>query len=227
MALVTTRPPDDELVTPWAGSLIGATICYSIPPALFTLAIWNMWRFRELPWITTIASVIWFLFTVWFVWTSISMDGGFQRWAIARLGQFGQKHFVWIDRIECEPTRISIGFRAAGRRFFNDSFPVTELRQVNWCYGQASAMSSREMADWSVTVWFHPAEPRSKWWSDFYRGQFSIGFHGEKARVAAFGESLVAFLRRTGVDFEASADGCCYQVIGHPAEEGKTKDDLP
>lgn len=227
MELVTRRQPDDELETPRYGSLIGATLCYSIPPALLALAIWNVVRFRELPLSTTVASVIWIVFTVWCVWVSISMDGGFQRWAIARLGQFGCKHFVWIDRVEGEPPRILTGFRWGRRRFFYYSFPTVELQKVSWNFGQASARSRQEMADWSVTMWFDPTEPRSRWWSDAYRGQYGFGFQGEKARVAAFGESLVAFLRRTGVEFKALPDGCGYQVVRSLTEEGTSADDLP
>lgn len=227
MKLVTTRPPDDELETPRYGSLIGSTICYSIPPALLALAVWNVVRFQELPISATVASVIWIVFTVWLVWGSISTDGGFQRWSIGRLGQFGMRHYVWIDRVEGEPPLISTGFRLGRRRLFYDSFPAAELQTVRWNSGQASAMSQREMADWSVTMWFHPTEPRSKWWSDFYRGGCGFGFQGEKARVAVFGESLVAFLRRTGVEFEASADGCCHHVIKPHAEECGAANDLP
>ena len=227
MKLVTTRQPDDELETPRIGWALVTAICYAIPPALFALGIWNLWRFRELPWSTTIASVIWIAFTVWCVWMSISMDGGFQKWSIARLGQFGQKRFVWIDHIEGEPPRISIGFRMFGRRYFYDSFPVDELRQVRWNSGQASAMSRQEMADWSAVVSFHWTEPPSKWWSHNYRGMCGFGFQGEKAHIAAFGESLVAFLRRTGVEFKALPDGCGYRAIRSPAEEGQTTDDLP
>ncbi len=227
MKLVTTRPPDDEMETPRYGSLIGSTIFYSIPPALLALAIWNLFRFRVLPLSAIIASVIWIVFTVWCVWMSISMDGGVQRWAIARLGQFGMKHFVWIDRVDGEPPRVSTGFRLGQRRYFYYSFPATELRKVSWSFGQASAMSQQELADWSVTISFHSTEPRSRWWDDFYRGQYGFGFQGEKARITAFGESLVAFLRRTGVEFEASADGCQYHVVGTTEHEGRTSAPFP
>lgn len=227
MELVTRRQPDDEMAVPRYGSLICTTIFYSIPLALLSLAIWNVSRFRELPLSATIASVIWIVFTVWCVWTTISMDDGFQRWAIARLGQFGMKHFVWIDRIEGEPPRISTGFRLGRRRFFYYSFPTVKLQKVSWNFGQASARSRQEMADWSVTIWFDPTEPRSRWWSDAYRGQYGFGFQGEKARVAAFGESLVAFLRRTGVEFKALPEDCGYQAIGSLTEEGTSADDLP
>ena len=227
MELVTRRQPDAELETPRIGWALVTAICYAIPPALLALAIWNVVRFRELPLSATVASVIWIVFTVWCVWVSISMDGGFQRWAIARLGQFGCKHFVWIDRVEGEPPRISTGFRLGRRRFFYYSFPTVELQKVSWNFGQASARSRQEMADWSVTMWFDPTEPRSRWWSDAYRGQYGFGFQGEKARVAAFGESLVAFLRRTGVEFEALPDGCGYQAIRSLTEEGTSADDLP
>lgn len=118
MKLVTTRQPDDELETQRIGWALVTAICYAIPPALFALGIWNLWRFRELPWSTTGASVIWMVFTVWFLWMLISMDGGIQRWSIARLGQFGPRRFAWIDRIDGEPPRISIGFQMFGRRFF-------------------------------------------------------------------------------------------------------------
>jgi hypothetical protein len=227
MRLVTTRVPDDEMETPRFGSLVGATIFYSVPPALFGLAVWNLVRVRELPISATVASVIWIVFTLWYVWMSVSMDGGFQRWAIARLGQFGMRYFVWIDRVEGELPRISTGFRLGQRRFLNDSFVVTELRNVSWNHGQASAMSQHELADWSTTMRFQPSEPRSNWWSDTFRGQCGFGFCGEKARIAAFGESLVAFLRRAGVEFEALPDGCGYQVVGPTAVEGKAADDLP
>jgi len=224
MSLVTTRPPDDELETPRVGSVLGAAICYSIPPALFALGLWNLTRFRELPWMTMVASILWVVFTVWFTWMSISIDGGFQRWSIARLGQFGPRRFVWIDRIEGEPPRISIGFRMFGRRFFYDSFAAVELRKVSWNFGQASAMSVHEMSDWSVVVSFHWTEPPSKWWSHDYRGLCGFGFQGEKARIYEFGETLVAFFRRAGIDFSASADGCKYHVVEATDDEGRVGD---
>ena len=227
MELITRRQPDDEFETPWAGSLIGAAFFYSIPPALLALAVRNLFRFRELPLSATVASVIWIVFTVWCVWMSISMDGGFQRWSIARLGQIGAKHFVWIDRIEGEPPRISIGFRRFGRRFFYESFPAVDLRKVRWSCGQASAMSRQEMADWSVVVSFHWTEPPNKWWSHDYRGQCGFGFQGEKARIYDFGETLVAFLRRAGIDFSASADGRKYRRIGATGSEGRAGDESP
>lgn len=224
MKSVTSRPPDDEMETPRIGSLIGSVVFYSIPPALLALAVWNLVWFRDLPWITARASVVWIVFTVWYVWTSISMDGGFQRWAIARLGQFGMRHFVWIDRITGEPPRISTGFRWGRRRFLYDSFPAIDLLKVSWNHGQASALSQQELADWSAMLWFQPTEPRSKWWSDTFRGQCGFGFCGEKARIAAFGESLVDFLRRAGVEFETLPEGYGYRVVSSLAHERNAAD---
>lgn len=227
MELVTWRQPDDELETPRIGWALVTAICYAVPPALFALAIWNVWRFRELPLSATVASVIWVVFTVWCVWMSISMDGGFQRWTIARLGQFGPRRFVWIDRIDGEPPRISIGYRLFGRRFFFDTFSAVDLRQVSWNFGQASAMSRHEMADWCVVVQFRWTEPPSKWWSHVWRGDCGFGFQGEKARIYEFGETLVTFFRRAGIDFSASADGSKYHVIGATGSEGRAGDESP
>lgn len=227
MELVTRQQPDDEMETPRIGWALVTAICYSIPPALFALGIWNLWRIRELPRVTTAASIIWVVFTVWCIWMSISMDGGIQRWSIARLGQFGPRRFVWIDRIEGKPPRISIGFRLFDRRFFYDSFPVADLRQIRWSSGQATAMSRQEMCDWSVVVSFDWTEPPSKWWSHDYRGQCAFGFQGEKARIYEFGETLVAFFRRAGIDFSVSADGCQYHVVGATGNEGRAGDESP
>jgi hypothetical protein len=208
------------MATPWRTSSVASVIGHSIMLALMALAFTNLLRFRELPKITTGASVIWISLNVWYVWMTVSMEGGFRRWGIARLGQFGRRHFVWIDRTDGGSPRVSVGFRAMGRRFFYHSYPATDLHKVNWNFGQASAMSRQEMADWSTTMWFHPTEPKDNGWTDFYRGQCSFGFQREKARIAEFGESLVKFLKRAGLEFEPLADGCGYRVITPASGEG-------
>lgn len=88
-------------------------------------------------------------------------------------------------------------------------------------------MSRHEMSDWSVVVSFHWTEPPRQWWSHDYRGLSGFGFQGEKARICEFGETLVAFFRRAGIDFSASADGCQYHVVGTTEHEGRSRDESP
>jgi hypothetical protein len=111
------------------------------------------------------------------------------RGALKRLlSCFSQVHFVELD----ESGALRRGFRLWAAEVTLDSLPLEALASIRWSQGQASAMTGRDMDDWSVLLWFE--------FGGLARDQLWIlGPQQALPGAEEIGERAVAFLRGCGL----------------------------
>jgi hypothetical protein len=221
---------DDELMTPQVGGP-GAIIFYAISFALLGTAFWNLWNYDARPVVTLIASVLWLLLVGFLTYYSLGEDGGPKQYLINRLGAFGAKQFVWIERSGGQPD-VCFGYRLFGRRFHYLKIQAGQIESVCWNAGQGTALAGRDMNDWNVIVWYKELPNKTGWprWTPLCpKGLYILGPCGPKDMIARLGLTLVEFLGRTGTVLLPSKDECRYvseDAAQHEATHTGREEDL-
>jgi hypothetical protein len=166
------------------------------------LSIWNLTRFRALSLGTLIASGIWLALVLLMLMTQIRVERGFKQYLVNRLGSCSRSQFVSVIEQHDGSKTVRFGYDLFGREWSYAEIPARAISSLGWSPGQASALSQREMADWSVWLRYRGSvgesavagsgSPTDNW---YHVGSGS----GEKRRTEAFGLSLVEFLKSAGI----------------------------
>lgn len=216
------RPPSSRLDLPFRGSALGVCCFYGVVSAIAIVAIDYLIHFRTTPVITILASVAWLSLVALLVSSAISDEGGVLQYLVNRLGYFSKRQFIETDKNAEQRPTICFGYELFGRKYYYLQVEATAIKSVYWHHGQGTAMSGRDMNDWSITMrYHHPAG--SRWPKALGRGSLDVhtveGPWGAKERAEAFGHLLVAFLRSAGVELQATDDPTRFVVseVASPA----------
>jgi hypothetical protein len=199
--------PFVELRVPRRRGALAPTIAYSLG-LLFTLvAAGNLIYYRHIRAISLIASLLWLLFVSWIVVSNVRQEGGVSRYLVNRLGDFSPYHFIRATPPNVADT-ISIGYLLFDRPLPYLTIHTKAISSIEWCTGQATAMSGRDMNDWHVVLWHHHSQgPQRKPFPGVRDEEvFIIGPFGHRSTIESFGIRMIEFLKGVGVELTPGKD---------------------
>jgi hypothetical protein len=188
MSLEMPIPPKSRGEIVWL-SILTAVVIFFVFFAVFDLS------HRE----AIIPSVLWLALVTFGIREEIKRTGSFRKFATEVGGALAGREFVEITSPGGQPAEIQFGFELFGRRHIQRAVLLDKVQTVQWRPGQGTAMSGRDMKDWSVALWFthdHPTE-RSPW----KPGQYVhiVGPSRRREDTEILGLALVDILRSAGV----------------------------
>lgn len=191
-------PPAPRLALPPDGIACAAVCAVLFVGAFVALAVYHLATWSEPPACAAIAAVVW-LGLVGVCLLGAMQSVGLRGVPAACLGPFSARHFA-DARTENGRTVIGFGFELFGRRLYHLRVTPEQLASVDMSSGQATAIAGRDMADWSVALWYRdsPASARDP-------EVYLIGPARAKETTAELLAVVVAFLRTAGVELEPSA----------------------
>jgi len=150
--------------------------------------------------IAIIASSIWLIFITIMIWTACKKAGSLRNFLINRLGDMAGRQFVESTPQDAQPIEIRFGYQLFGHRFIQRTIALDKIESVEWCPGQATGMTGRDMKDWSVYLWFDHDDPtkRKKWSRKPDQDIYVVGPSKRWEDTDAFGRSFVGFLCAAG-----------------------------
>ena len=164
----------------------------------------SLWLAAPYFWLGLAASILWLFLVAQNLWYSCKSAGGLRRYVIDIVAGVYGKLFAEIST--ASPQALELGVYLAGRRFVQQTIPLDSIETVEWSTGQATSMAGRDVNDWHVCLWFDHSDP-AKSTKERRIGLRKpdqeiccIGPYGHKNKTAAFGLSVVDFLRAAGAD---------------------------
>lgn len=199
-----------ELRIPRRGSPLGTTVFGLISLILLLVAIWNLFNVASVSAGSIAASLVWLLLVAWIVIVNLREEGGARQYLINRLGAFFRHHFVRAVPDDGKADQIRIGYLLLGRPFYYLVVDVEAISSIDWSSGQATSMRGKDMADWSVALWYwHPDGPRRKSFPGVRdEAIFIIGPNGPREAAESLGRQLAEFLTLVGIELQPGRDDC-------------------
>jgi len=161
-----------------------------------------------------IPSAIW-LFLVGASLIGFGRERGVRRLAIDLLGAFSLKEFVRTGRPENGQNEIQFGYQIFGCRLLYFSVSADKVESIHWGTGQATSRAGRDMDDWSVAIWYDHGDPiksqKQQKWRHPDQDIYIVGPMGRKQEIAAFGNVLLDFLRKSGASLMQGRDECTFE----------------
>lgn len=210
---------------------VGLAIAYVLFFASVTLAGANLWALRSTPLLSAVASAVWLALVALVVWHAIRDDRGVRRYLVLRLGEFASRHFAESFRSDQGVATIRFGYAIFSRRLPYCSVLGDGVVSVGWNLGQGSAMTGRDLDDWSVWLVYRtatmPADRPARW-----KGEdiICIASGMKRSEAEALGEAFVVFLRGSGVrlrpgegarKYVHSKGGMCSAEVGSDDQTGQ------
>lgn len=219
-----------ELRLPPPGGVLLATVGYATALLIMAVAVGNLCYANCIPATALVASLIWLGGFGFYL--SMDLAAGCRPFLINRLGRYSRDHFLRAERVSGEGRRISIGYRLCKQEWFTLQVDASAISSLNWSAGQATSLAGRDMDDWHVALWYHhPDRPRGQFPGDRPEAFVLMGPPGPKDVVDDFGQQLVAFLTRAGVNFTPGKDSCEFNTPARrksadPAEDAQASENL-
>jgi hypothetical protein len=201
----TNLVPISELAIPMTrGAVIGAVLLAGFILFFVVVAVHNLFNGVAL-----ISSILWLLL-VGGVIADMYRKNGIRRFLIDFLGAYCRRQFVRAVPRPSGPAEIQFGYKLFGWWFVYFAVSVDKIESVAWHAGQATSFAGRDMNDWSVGLWYDHGEPlksqRMQQWPHADQDLYGVGPSGEKELTAAFGKSIVSFLRQAGAVLQQGKD---------------------
>ena len=185
----------DEIAIPVArGDRAWDLLFSTIVIAFVIIAVWNLYNHTAL-----ITSGLWLVIVFVNVWTSCVYDVGMRHFIVNCLAVLSCDRYVKIAG-----NKICFSFRWFGLNFEQRHIALDKIVSVEWNAGQATCLARRDMADWSVCLWYDHDDP-SKAVKRKDRSRkpnqdiYIIGPARRKDITEAFGRKIVQFLGNAGV----------------------------
>jgi hypothetical protein len=157
----------------------------------------------------TVPSTLWLSLVGFVVVGGLIAERG--PWGLAKafLSEFAQREFAALKRLRGTPA-ICLGFEWHGRRFIQRTIPLDHIASIEWRSGQATAMTGRDMGDWSVFLRLDSSKPSTHPEKKAVRNRtlavLTVGPPRAKEITEAFGASFIAFLAERGVQLTPAGE---------------------
>lgn len=181
----------------------GAIFLFSFICLFIGLALANLLRGEAI-----LPSAIWLLLVGTGLVSGSHVEGP-RGLALDFLGSFAPRHYLWHLQTPEGSAVIGIGFTCVGYRLVRWAIPIGCIERISWTPGQGTAMSGRDVNDWSVGLWWRPGREEA---SHRPSGRFPcleiviLGPASPRAQAEALGRTVADFLQGIGVPLKESLD---------------------
>lgn len=198
-----------RLGIPHSGDTIAATVGYAIGLLLFMVAAGNLVYATRISITAIVASVLWIGLMVVVITWNIWEAGGVRHYLINCLGNYSHRHFVRANPPTGKAETVLIGYSLLGRDWICLEVDSKAISTIEWCAGQGSALSGRDLNDWNVVLWYHPPRGKKIRYPSIRQEElFIVGPFGPRSTVEEFGKQLVEFLIGAGVKLQPGRNNC-------------------